>query len=221
MNFNPLGNFDVTLPVNPSALAESKLYLMHLPTCPSNSIRRIYGHWTVGHFNQDFPDYNGSVAFDGKHFHLHIPHDPRDNAIGVNNNTPASHTYQRNTGAFGIATDDMVFATTHDFGAEGVTMLAVEYLCAGIAAVAKKYNIDLTGTVQSGPFKGEHTFLTHAEAADHPGAPPQYQPYGPATTFERWDFLTLVPIPQGVSFTDSSVVGSALRTRAHAYKVKL
>ena len=221
MNFNPLGNFDVSLPLNTSALAEAKLYLIHLPICTSNSIRRIYGHWTVGHGDQDFPDYNGSVAFDGNRHHLHMPHDPRDNAIGMNNNTPASHTYRRNTGAFGIATDDMVFATTYDFGPEGVTMLALEYLCAGIAAVAKKNNVDLNGVVRGGPYAGEHTFFTHAEAADHTGNPAQYEPYGPASTFERWDFLTFVPIPQGVTFTDSSICGNAIRKRAHDYKVKL
>lgn len=219
--FNPLGSFDSLSPLNSSALAEAELYYGRLPTCPPNTIRRIYGHWTVGHRDQDFPDYNGSVAFDGAHFHLHIPHDPRDNAIGVNNNTPASHTYHRNTGAFGIATDDMVFATTHDFGTEGVTMMTIEYFCAGIAAVAKKYDIDLQGKVHGGAYSGEPTFFTHAEAADHSGAPSQYEAYGPATTFERWDFLTFVPIPQGVTFTNSSICGNALRTRAQNYKLKL
>lgn len=223
MPFNPLGAFNPAAPVDQGALAEGRRYAAALPACPPHSLRRIYGHWTVGHFGQDFPDYNGSVSFDGTHFHLHIPHDPRDNAIGVNNNAPASHTFHRNTGAFGIATDDMVFANEHNFGPEPLTMAALEYLCAGVAAVALKYGIDLTGTSTDAPYAGEPTFLTHAEAADRPGVPPQYAAYGPGSTSERIDLASFVPAPAGESFTaqTATACGNALRQRAHLYKLAL
>jgi hypothetical protein len=223
MPFNPLGAFDPEAPLNDGALDAARHYLDELPAVPAGSLRRIYGHWTVGHFGQDFTDYNGSVSFDGEHFHLNIPHDPSDNAIGVNDNEPAFHTFHRNMGAFGIATDNMVFANTHDFGPEPLTMLALEYLCAGIAAVGSKYDIDLSGVSQGGPFAGEPNFLTHAEAADRPGNPAQYSAYGPATTFERWDLALFTPLPQGVPFDPAftSRCGDALRQRAHLYKAAL
>lgn len=220
---NPLGKFNTIAPVQRDVLLEAHDFITRLPTLRNGAITRIYGHWTVGHESMDFPDYNGSVEHDNGHFHLHIPHDPSDNGIGVNNNTPAAHTYRRNHGAFGIATDDMVFATTDDFGPEPLTLLALEYLCAGIAAVARKYNVDITGLSYGGPYSGEPNFLTHAEAADRPGHPQQYPSYGPASTFERWDLASFTPVPPGVTFDPkwATVCGNALRARAHIYKLHL
>jgi hypothetical protein len=223
MAFDPLGNFDTTAALDAGALAEGRRYLEALPHCPPDTLRRIYAHWTAGHFGQDDPKYNGSVRFDGQHFHLDIPHDPRDNAIGVNDNEEASHTFMRNTGAFGITTDDMVFATEHDFGPEPLTMLALEYLCAGIGAVAAKYGIDIGGTSTHAPYAGEPNVLTHAEAGDLPGNPAQYDRYGPGSTSERIDLASFVPAPDGEAFTaeTATACGNALRDRAHRYKVEL
>lgn len=226
MTFNPLGNFKPDALLNGGVVGAACAFAQELRSrypCPLGSMQRIYRHWSVGHLAEDFPDYNGSLAFSGGHFRYVVTHNPQDNAIGVNQNEPASHTYHRNTGAFGIATDDMVFATTHDFGDEGVTLMAVEFLCAGVSAVAAAYNIDLAAPVAHGPFSGEPAVLTHAEAADRPGSPAQYAPYGPGSTCERWDFATLVPLPEGISLSSemANMTGAALRTREHAYKVEI
>ncbi|HWT07079.1 MAG TPA: hypothetical protein VN224_15045, partial [Xanthomonadales bacterium] len=136
MPFNPLGTFDPAAPLDAGALAEGNAFAAKLPHVPAGAIDRIYVHWTVGHFGTDFDDYNGSVNFDKvkEKFSLHIVGDPRDNARGVTSNPVHSHTFHRNTGAFGIATDDMIGATEHNFGPEPLTMMTLEYLCAGIAA---------------------------------------------------------------------------------------
>lgn len=221
MSFNPLGKFDPHAALNEAAKAAAISLLAKLPDCPHGSLDRIYNHWTVGHYNTDFPEYNIGVANDNGRFHLDISGDPRDNAIGVNNHDPHSHTYRRNTGALGVSTDDMVGAGTHDFGPEPVTLTTIEFLCAANAALAKKYSIDVNGRTTRAPYAGEHTILTHAEAGDLVGSPPQYPPYGPKSTFERWDLLSFVPIPEGVSFTDATVTGDAIRARSRAYKLAL
>lgn len=223
MTFSPLGRFNPAAPLNAAALAEARAFAAKLPSVPHGAIDRIYGHWTVGHYNQDFNDYNGAVRYDGKAFHLDVVGDPRDNAIGVNDNTPHYHTYERNTGSFGISTDDMAGADEHNFGSEPVTVMTLEFLCAGVAAVAKKYEIDLAGTSTRSPYAGEPTFLTHAEAADRPGSPAQYPPYGPGSTSERWDLASFVAFPAGLSATAATakICGDALRARAHAYKAAL
>ncbi len=225
MAFNPLGNFDPAAPLNADALAEARAFLAKLPDVPAGALERIYAHWSVGHYNQDFDDYNAAVRYDGQHFHLDICGDPRDNAIGVNNNPTHSHTYMRNTGAFGISTDDMAGATEHDFGPEPVTLMALEFLCAGIAAAARKYGVDVSGTSARAPYAGEPTMLTHAEAANRVGNPVQYSAYGPKPIgdVERWDLASFVATPDGVDISadTATTCGDALRTRTHAYKVAL
>lgn len=223
MQFNPLGTFDVNAPVGPGALASARVLIATLPDCPAGSLDRIYDHWTVGHFDEDFSDYNVSVRFDGQHFHLDVTHDPSDNARGVNNNAPAEHTYMRNTGAVGISVDAMVGAGVHNFGPEPVTKMMIEYLCAANAAVAQKYGIDLGGTSTRAPYAGEPTLLTHAEAADHVGDPAQYAAYGPGATCERWDLTSLVALPPDVALSDvmAKTTGDAIRARSHLYKAAL
>jgi hypothetical protein len=228
--FDPLGSFDPAAAIAPELLVGARDYADALPTCPPGSLVGGYWHWTVGHAGQDFPDYNGSVALvDGK-FALHQPHDCRDNAIGVNNNAPASHTWLRNTGAFGFATDDMVFGGEHDFGPEPLTIATLWWLCAGSAAVSKKYGLDVAGTKSSsaydgGRYNGEPTWLTHAEAAVRGGNPadPSWYNYGPSGTVERWDLSTFVPLPSGIVVTDAmaTVCGNALREATRRIKVLL
>ena len=220
--FNPLGNFQADAAINPAVLAVAQAYRDTLKTkypCPAGTLKRIYGHWTVGHLGVDYPDYNGAVRYDGTHYHLDVPGNPQDNAIGVNNNTPHYHTYMRNTGAFGIATDDMVFATEHDFGSESLTLMALEFLCGGIAAVGSAYSIDLTGMSTDAPYANEPNFLTHGAAANLPGNPAQYANY--YVTGERWDLSTFVPLPAGMTNKDIDpmICSNALAHRAHLYKL--
>lgn len=219
--WTPLGKFVADAPLDPAIVKAADVYSDLLPKLPPNSIQRIYAHWTVGHYGQDFPDYNGSVRFDGEHFHLDMPGDPSDNAIGFNDKPPHSHTFRRNTGAFGIATDDMLFANEHDFGPEPLTLQTLEYLCAGIGAVAARYGIDLHGVSANGPYAGEPTMFTHAEAANHRGNPAQYDNY--FVTGERWDLATFVALPQDVTLTSAhaTTCGAALRQRSALYKVAL
>jgi hypothetical protein len=222
--FDPLGKFDPNGDLNPEVIVEAKALLHDLPAVPSGTIDRIYCHWTVGHWNQDFLDYNVCVGFDGTRFHLRIAGSPSDNARGVNDNPVHSHTYMRNTGAVGIATDDMVFATTTDFGPEPLTLMTLEFLCGGVAALAIKYNVDLQGLSTRAPFAHCPTMLTHAEAGDRVGNPYQYAQYGPNPgTNERWDLSTFVPLPPGVELTEemATTCGNALRQKSHRYKVAL
>lgn len=231
MSFDPLGTFDPAALIAPVLVDGARNYADALPYCPPNSLVGGYWHWTVGHKGQDFPDYNGAVriAPDGS-FHLDVPHDPRDNAIGVNNNAPAAHTWLRNDGAFGFATDDMVFGDEHDFGPEPLTIATLWWLCAGSAAVSKKYGLDLAGTKQSityesGRYSGEPVWLTHAEAAVRGGDPadPQWYNYGPSGTVERWDLSVFVPLPSGLVATDAmaTICGNALREATRRIKILL
>jgi hypothetical protein len=227
--FSPLGSFDPNAAIAPALVVGAKAYADSLPSCPDGSLVAGYWHWTVGHKGQDFPDYNGAVriAADGS-FHLDSPHDARDNAIGVNENAPASHTWLRNTGAFGFATDDMVFGDEHDFGPEPLTIATLWWLCAGTAAVSKKYGIDLNGTIQSsryssGRYNGEKTWKTHSEAAVRGGRPPDpnWYNYGPSGTVERWDLSSFVALPSGIVVTDAmaTICGDALRLASHRIKL--
>jgi hypothetical protein len=227
MSFNPLGKFDINAPMNPVIVTAAKTFMLTLPEVPKGSIDRIYCHWTVGHFMQGFPDYNVGVGNALGHFFLRILGDPRDNAIGVNSSAVHSATFMRNSGAMSIATEDMVGGEEQNFGPEPLTMMAVEWLCAGIGAIAARYSIDLTGKSTRAPYAGEHTCLTHAEAANLGGNPFQYPSYGPpgptGDSAERWDLSSFTPLPPGLAATQAmaSVCGDAIRARSRRYKTAI
>jgi hypothetical protein len=236
MSFDSTNGFG-SGPLNEAALAAAKDLYNRLQECPAGTLDHIYNHWTVGHEGQDFPDYNVSVRYANGHFYLDITHNPQDNARGVNNNAPADHTWLRNTGGVGIATDDMVFATTTNFGDEGVTKLALEYMCAANATVAKKYGIDLGGKTpaSAGQYASELPIMTHAVAAMTGGNPPpsDYYNYGLSYTdangnlvkgtVERWDHATWIPVPSGETLTaeDAQKNNYVLIERSKQYKVAL
>jgi hypothetical protein len=221
MSFDPLGHFDPNAAANPAIVAKAKALLASLPSVPAGGLTRVYLHWTVGPLGMCFDDYNAEAVFVVGDWALKVTHNPQDNVSGFNDNPEASHTYMRNTGAVGIAITGMDGASTSNFGPDGVTWTGLQHLCAAAAAFCEKYGIDVAGTVASGPFAGEPTILTHAEAADHPGNPEVYAPYGPATTVERWDLDSFVPIPQGTPMPPSSVCGNALRKLIRTYKIAL
>lgn len=230
MSFNPLGNFDPSASVNSGVLAKARTLMASLPACPAGSISRIYLHWTVAPFGCTFGDYNGEADFENGDWKLIVTHDPRDNAVGVNNNEPASHTWHRNTGAVGVSIAGMSGATQQNFGPDAVTLTGLEHLCAGAAAFASRYGIDALGMVTNGathlgdnnnPINtaGEHTILTHAECANIDG-------YLCGFTSDpdcRWDLGSLVALPTGISLSKQMVsqCGDALRQRLHAYKAAL
>jgi hypothetical protein len=230
MSFNPLGNFNPTSDVNAVIVTKAKALLAKLPAVPANAISRIYLHWTVAPFGCVFGDYNGEANFQSPEWVLVMTHDPSDNAVGGNNANEASHTWHRNTGAVGVSISGMTGATQHDFGPDAVTLAGLDHLCAGAAAFAVRYNVDALGTVQNGnthaddsgnniSTTGEHTILTHAEAANIDG-------YLCGFTSDpdcRWDLGSFVALPAGVALTRAMVAqcGDALRQRVHAYKAAL
>ena len=230
MAFNPLGNFDPSAAVNPVVLAKAKTLLAALPAVPAGSLSRLYLHWTVAAFGCTFGDYNGEADFENGNWTMLVTHDPRDNAVGVNNNPPAEHTWHRNTGAVGVSIAGMSGATEQNFGPDAVTLTGLEHLCAAAAAFATRYGVDALGTVQQGETHvddngnqvntaGEHTILTHAECATIDG-------YLCGFTSDpdcRWDLGSLVALPAGSSLSKDMVAqcGDALRQRVHAYKAAL
>ncbi|MGA8574170.1 MAG: hypothetical protein WB609_00585 [Candidatus Cybelea sp.] len=230
MAFNPLGNFNPTAPIDPGVLAKAKTLLASLPKVPAGSLSRLYLHWTVAPFGCTFGDYNGEADFEGGNWKMIVTHDPRDNAVGVNNNEPASHTWHRNTGAVGVSIAGMSGATENNFGPDSVTITGLEHLCACAGAFAQCYGIDSLGTVSQGASHlgdggreintaGEHTILTHAECASVDG-------YLCGFTTDpdcRWDLGSLVALPGGTRLTKEMVsqCGDALRQRVHAYKGSL
>ena len=169
--------------------------------------------------------YNVEALIADNTWALQITHDPQDNVVGLNDRPMAAHTYKRNAGAVGIAITGMDGAGVgpHDFGSDPVTVMGLTHLCAAGAAVAAKYGISIAGLSSGTPYSGEPSILTHAEAAMRVGNPPQYAPYGPGSTMERWDLASLAPLPAGVSLTPqmAETCGNALRTLARAYKVAL
>lgn len=230
MAFNPLGNFNPAAPIDPAVLAKAKAVLASLPAVPAGSLSRLYLHWTVAPFGCTFGDYNGEADFENGDWKMIVTHDPRDNAAGVNNNPPASHTWHRNTGAVGVSIAGMSGATEQNFGPDAVTLTGLEHLCACAAAFASCYGIDALGAVQQGSTHagdsgntvdtaGEHTILTHAECATIDG-------YLCGFTSDpdcRWDLGSLTALPAGTSLTKDMVAqcGDALRQRVHAYKAAL
>jgi len=218
MTFNPLGAWTASGPVNAAAVSGATAFYRRLSPITVGFIDRIYDHWTVGHYGQDFADYNACIRFSGGHFFIDLTHDPAGNAA-ADEDTLAPHTWRRNSHAFGISTDDMVGASQHNFGPEPLTVQTLEWLCAANAAVALKYGIDLAGTCSRVPFVGEPNLLTHAEAANTPGNPPLYANY--YTTGERWDLASETALPESMTTNDIDprVMGNAIRSRSHDYKL--
>jgi hypothetical protein len=223
--WSPLGKFDPSAPFDPKIVAAGKAFLGTLPVIPKGLIWRFYGHWAAAPFGCLFGDYNGMADFENGQWVLKMTHDPRDNAPGLNSNAEASHTYMRNTGAVGFSLAGMSGATVTNFGDDGVTLAGLEYFCVGCAAFAVQYDLDALGKSVQAPYANEPIFLSHSEAANLVGNPPQYSAYGPKPIgdVERIDFATLTPLPPGVELTAdmATTCGDALRLRIHGYKIEL
>lgn len=165
-----MSRLSTSAPLLPEALAEGKRFFANLPDVPAPGFDRIYLHWSVEAYNCTDGAYNAEVYLpDGSsQFAMLITHDPRGNVAGTPQ-TEASHTYKRNTGAFGIAISGLVGASYNDLGGQPVTLHEEEFLCACAAAVAAKYGIQADSSAP-GKFYPDHlanekTIMTHAEAA--------------------------------------------------------
>lgn len=226
--FDPLGPFDVNAPINKDALRSARVFCRYLPMVALDDISRVYLHQSAEAYGCIDGSYNAVIALVDGAWEIAASHTPRDNARSTLDADYARHTYYRNTGAVGIAINglDTPGASPTNFGRDPIQLHSIEFLCAGAAAYCSAYGIDSLGvSYEDDPYKGEHTILTHAEAANLTGSPPQYDRYGPAPlgTVERWDLATLVQAPSSVLVTSdhASIVGDALRERIHKYKLNL
>jgi len=224
MDFNPLGKFDPHGRLIEVAVGDAQKFYNTLPTVPQNGINRLYLHWSVAPYGCLFQDYNAMADFENNSWILKTTNSEANNVVGLNNNPEASHTWHRNSGAAGISIAGMDGATENNFGPHPITVYGLHYLCAGSAAICKKYNIDALGKVVNGNTHtandgttiinttGEWCILTHGECAVIDLYPT-----------ERIDLGTLISLPIGVTLTPEmrSICGDALRTMIHAYKLAL
>ncbi len=223
--YSPIGEFNPNAPLLAEALAAAKAIKATFPPIPAGLAKRVYYHWAVEPFGCLDGSYNFEVDLEGGAWVMKMTHDPRDNMAGLNSNEMASHTWERNTNAIGIAISGMDGATATNFGPDGVQLHELEYICALGAAVCRQYGIDTLGKVPPpgeshassndsgnvpGPINttGEFNLETHATCA-------MYDDYRP----ERWDFGVLHALPAGTSLTDAYRVQSAdaMRQRTHLY----
>ena len=195
---------DLIGPLDPHALQQGRALYNALPMLArAESITRLFSHWSVEEYGCVDGSYNVVIALTSGAWVAEIATSPRLNAVQVSADHPyAAHTYQRNSHAVGIAVNGMTGATSDDFGAEPVQLHEIEVLCAANAAVAKKYSIDLAGMVG-----GEHTLMTHAEAAILDGY------FG-----ERWDLARLRPSSAPLSVSEAVATGDLIRARSRQYK---
>ncbi len=215
--------FNAEAPLAAEALAAGKTLLADLPEISAGGITRCYLHWTAQDYCTPYPDYNVCVVLAGSAWQLEITHDPRDQVKGPP--YEASHTWHRNTNAVGISITGMVNATYQDFGTEPIQVHEVDYLCAGAAALCKKYDLDPLGQVSyeqrtqhvdnngdTVDTEAEPYVITHAEAA-------MYDSYDD----ERWDLGVFEPLPAGQVPTDEQRManGDLLRSRIHGYYTAL
>ncbi len=229
MDFSPLGDFNPNAPLLAQAVAAAQAIARTFPGFPGSLLKRIYYHWAVEPFGCLDSAYNGEVNLENDQWVMKLTHDFRDNMPGLNSNVPASHTWQRNTGAIGIAIAGMDGATTTDFGPDGVQLHELEFLCAFGAAACISYGLDALGKVPApgethpssndsgnvpGPINttGEFNIETHATCA-------MYDDY----RGERWDLGSLHAMPPGLDLSDGMRIASAeaLRFRTHLYVAAL
>jgi hypothetical protein len=228
-DFDPRGAFRAGAPIMLAAYNVVESFRRQIAPLPPGDITRIYLHQSAEAYGACDGAYNAVIPLvDGKTWAMRIAHDPHDNARSTfSADGYAEHTFHRNTGAIGIAVNglDTPGANPNAFGQHPLQLHAIEFMCACAAAFAKVYGIDALGFSNDADhpeFANEPTILTHAEAANLPGSPPQYAPYGPQPIgdVERWDLATLVQAPPGVTITatHASIVGDELRRRIHDYK---
>lgn len=142
--------------------------------------RMIYGHWTAGHRNQSFPDYHRVVTEGTRNRPVIVNNAPVDQDLHA-------HTFGRNTGSCAVALAGFVGATSNDLGEWPVTKYQINAFVDAITEICLNHRIPVS------------QFMSHGEAADNidQGPNPPYptprmsgtdaEPYGPLTTWERWD----------------------------------
>lgn len=135
---------------------------------------KIYMHWTGGYYETDFPEYHFSINGAGEISFTH----------GFDSKLAA--TYMRNSGSVAIALNCCVNAVAYADGTCNLgecppTPIQIEAMAQVVAVVADALGV---------PIDIYHV-MTHAEAADNMDGLYPCDPYGPATTCERWDLAVL------------------------------
>ncbi len=222
--FDPRGSYPwQAMSISDALLAKTKAFYKTLEPLPDNgSLSSIYLHWSASPDMCD-PDaqYNAEATYVNGDWQMARSTSIVGNALG-DPVTEAPHTYHRNSHAVGIALAGMENATPDNFGPEAVTHAGIDTLLAMAAAVALKYDIDVEGMTSRHDASYapvvERCVFTHAEAAVVDG---YYPGMGQADC--RWDLASLIALPPGVALSESyaTIVGNALRTRAHNIKLIL
>ena len=149
--------------------------LAELVALGHNRISQIYLHWTAGRYGQLYDDYHFNIDADGSSVYQTC----------TQLTELKSHTWQRNTGAIGIALCCACGALPHngrdtDFGKFPPTPRQIDAAGKLVAKLAQGLNIPID----------RRNILTHCEAALIDG----YGPYsGDAET--RWDLWYLRDSP--------------------------
>lgn len=204
MNFNPND------PVDPIIAAKARFFIGQLPS--ASGLHRGYWHWAVAPYDWKGTEYNGVAFYDGR-WHMALTNDPRHNALGTfDANAYAAHTYKRNGGAFGVAVAGMAGATPEDFGACPLTRAGLEYSLAMLAAFCRKYGVQANQDLGG----GEHTIMTHAEAAIQDS----YFP-GDGDPDPRWDGERFSAAPGAPDKAQAREHGDLLRARIHVIAAAL
>ena len=133
-------------------------------------VDKIYLHETAGRYTQQFDDYHINIDGEGN---IYIDGELTDYK---------NHTYMRNSKAIGVAIDGWYGATSpNNLGDYPTTPAQIETLAQVVAVLC--VNLGL-------PCDIKHV-VTHAEAADNLDGEYPCEPYGPNSTWERWDLLVL------------------------------
>lgn len=108
----------------------------------------LYLHWSAGHYGQYFDDYHINIDSDGS---IYLSTDDLSEV--------KAHTWDRNSGAVGIALCCCAGADTNELGDEPPTEEQIDTIAKVIAILCSGFDI---------PCDYEHV-MTHAEAADEDG----------------------------------------------------
>ncbi len=157
-------------------------------------IKRIFLHWSGGHYEDVYGEYHLSIDGKGN------IHQTCEELTEIK-----AHTYKRNSKAIGIALCCCADANAKqgcntDFGTEPPTLLQIEVMARVIAILSNKLNLPINA----------NNVITHCEIALEDG----YGPYSgdPETKWDLW-YLPDLPARQGLFLG-----GDVLRGKAIWYK---
>jgi hypothetical protein len=220
-------NIQPGTPLLPEALSTARAFITMLPELGSGFIHRIYLHWTVAAFGCTFDDYNGEADFENGAWVMKLTHSPVDNA-NADQAKEAAHTFHRNSHALGVSVAGMDKANFRDFGPHTVNEHGIEHMLALAASFCVKYGVDANAEapnvfgVQVDPQwgTGEHTVMTHAEAAlmTPSGRFAHYFCYKDGSDPDcRWDHATQNPQLTAPDEAEARATGDIYRRRIHDY----